>query len=193
MNTIKVSYRDIAKLLAKSMPLDGEDFGAKVNEYIEVIKALPAPARLALKSAYIFSKKVPREEREDLYQELVMAVLKAQVEDERLAYTICRCDWQNWWAKFKTREQFFGGSLNRIIEDADGGIIEAGELLVGEVDFDRRIDGDIDGKALYDQLPSWVKTIVDKRLAGISVTGGEKLMLNKFVNSRPTILASYGS
>jgi len=193
MNTIKVSHRDLAKMFVRSMPLEGQEFGDKVEEYIEIINALPAPAKIALKSAYIFSRKVPREEREDLYQELVLAVLKAQVDDERLAYTICRCDWQNWWQKFKTRQHFQAGSLNRAIEDAEGGIVEFGELLVGEVDFDRRMDGELDSKALYEQLPGWVKSIVDKRLIGKSITGGERHLLNKWVNTRPTILASYGS
>ena len=193
MNTIKVSYRDLAKMFCKSLPVEGEEFGKLVEEYIETIRALPAPARIALKSAYIFSRKVPREEREDMYQELVLAVLKARAEDERLAYSICRCDWQNWWQKFKTRQQYQAGSLNQAIESETGEVVEFGELLIGEVDFDRRMDGELDGKALYEQLPSWVRSIVDKRLIGKSITGGERHLLDKWVNTRPTILASYGS
>ena len=54
---------------------------------------------MALKVAYVFSRKVPRQEREDLYQDIALAVFKAKTKDERLAYAIARCDWRNWWRR----------------------------------------------------------------------------------------------
>ena len=190
MNYIKVEYRAIAKMLCKALPVDGQEFADKINEYTAVIKALPPAAKLALKSAYIFSQKVPREEREDLFQDIALAVLQAKATDERLAYAIARCDWQNWWPKYKIRQHY---SLDSVVEDSEGGRVSFGELLVGEVEFERKLNGDLDGKALYEALPSWVKTIVDKRLMGKSITGGERIMLDKWVMTRPTILASYVS
>ena len=58
---IQVTYRDIAKMLSSALPVEGEGFGDKVEEYLETIKALPREAKLALKVGYIFSRKVPRQ------------------------------------------------------------------------------------------------------------------------------------
>lgn len=190
---LKVSYRDIAKMLCKAMPIDGQDFRDKVESYITSLQRLPKEQRLALKSAYIFSSKVPKEEREDMYQELALALLKAKATDERLAYSIARCDWLNWWKSYKLHSQFYSGSLNQAVTTDTGDSIEFGELLVGDCEFDRRMDGDLDGQALYEQLPDWVKKLVDKRLQGYPIRGGDRQLLNKWVRSRPTILASYQS
>ncbi len=188
--SIQVSYRDIAKMLVKAMPIEGQDFGDKVNEYIGIIKAMPNEAKVSLKSAYIFSSKVPRAEREDMFQELALAILKAKTGDERLSYAIARCDWLNWWTKYRIRQHY---SLDSVIEDSEGQETTFGELLVGEVDFETRMNGDIDGQKLYEQLPSWVQNLVSKRMLGYPIRGGDRLILNKWVNSRPTILAEYQS
>jgi len=82
-------------MLASALPVEGEDFGDKVNEYLETIKALPREAKLAMKVGYIFSRKVPRQEREDMFQDIALAVFKVKARDERLAYAIARCDWRN--------------------------------------------------------------------------------------------------
>jgi len=185
---LKVTYRDIAKMLCSALPVEGEEFRERVESYIEAIKAMPTSAKLALKSAFVFSRKVPKPEREDLFQELALAVLKTKATDERLAYAVARCDWQNWWSKYKIRQHY---SLDSVVEDGEGNQVPYGELIVGEVEFERKLNGELDGKALYDQLPYWIKSIVDKRLIGKSITGGERIMLNKWVGSRPTVLASY--
>ena len=183
------TYRSIAKMLASALPLAGEEFGEAVNNYLEEIKRLPKGAKVALRSAYIFSRKVPAQEREDLFQELALAILEAKVEDERLAYAIARCDWQDWWEKYMTRSHYYAGSLNATLEDADGQAVEFGELLVGETEFERKMAGKVDGQALWAKIPNHLKPIVNKRLMGKSITGGEKLMLNKWIAQRPTILA----
>ena len=188
MNTIKVTYRDIAKMLCRAMPIQGEDYSNKVTEYLEAIKGMAPEAKTALKSAYIFSRKVPREEREDLFQELALAILKAHTKDERLAYTIARCDWRNWWAKYRIRQHI---NLDSVVEDDNGSQTSLGELLVGECEFENKINGDLDGERLYEQLPKWVQGIVAKRLEGRPIRGGERQILDKWVASKPMILASY--
>ena len=185
---MKVEYRDIAKMLCKALPVEGEEFREHVETCLDVIKSMPTSSKLALKSAYIFSRKVPKQEREDFFQDIALAVLKTQATDERLAYAVARCDWQNWWSKYKIREHY---SLDSVVDDGEGHTIPYGELIVGEVEFERKLNGDMDGQSLYDGLPYWIKTIVDKRLLGKSITGGERIMLNKWVGSRPTVLASY--
>ena len=187
-NYIKVTYRDIAKMLCQALPVEGSEFSLKVEEYIIELKRMPQGAKLALKSAYIFSRKVPREEREDMFQELALAVLKAKATDERLAYAVARCDWRNWWAKYSIRQHY---SLDSVVDDGEGNQVPYAELLVGEVEFEVKLTGDLDGQALLEQLPEWVQGIVEKRLIGKPIRGGERQLLNKWVAQRPTVLASY--
>lgn len=192
-NTQEVTYRKVAKMLCSALPIEGQEFGNMVQETLETIKAMPAEHKVALRAAYIFSRKVPREEREDMFQELALALLEVRTNDERLAYTIARCDWRNWWEKYKIRQHYLAGSLNRTLTDGEGNEVEFGELLVGEVEFERKMQGKIDGEALYKQLPAWVQRLVSKRLAGYPIRGGDRMMLNKWVLQRPLILAEYQS
>jgi len=187
---LKVTHRDIAKMLCKAMPIDGLDFRAKVEHYIDEIKRMPEASRTALKTAYVFGSKVPKEEREDFFQELALVLCKAQA-DERLAYSIARCDWQDWWKRYYKHSQYQNGSLNEAIISDTGDIAEFGELLVGDCEFEARLNGDMDGARLYDSLPNWVQKLVDKRLVGKPIRGGDRQLLNKWVNTRPTILAEY--
>lgn len=185
--TKTTTYRDIAKMLCRALPVEGQDFADKVNEYLDAIKAMPKEAKIALRSAYIFSRKVPREEREDMFQELCLAVLQVKTKNEKFGYAIARCDWKNWWQKFKIRSHY---SLDSVVNE-DGNAATFGELLVGEAEFERKMDGKIDGEALYQQLPGWVKKLVDKALLGYPIKGGDRQLLNRWVISRPTILANY--
>ena len=143
---IKVTYRDIAKMLASALPIEGEGFREKVESNLKTIQSLGTEAKTALKSAYIFSRKVPRQEREDLFQELALAVLKARTKDEKLAYAIARCDWLNWWKKYKIRQHY---SLDTIVEDEDGNPRQMAELIVGEVDFEYKMDGKVDAERIW--------------------------------------------
>jgi|GEM_PF-2559208 len=106
VNKIKVTYRQIAKHFCRALPIEGTNFGEKVSEVTEVIKRMPKAQRQALQCAYIFSHKVPRQERDDLFQELTLAILESQTEDIRLSYAIARCDWVNFWQKYKTKQHY---------------------------------------------------------------------------------------
>lgn len=178
---IQVTYRDIAKMIASALPVDGEDFGDKVTEYLEAIKAMAKTSRQALKCAYVFSRKVPREERDDMFQELALAILQVKPNDERLAYAIARRDWQNWWQKYMTRQHFMAGSLNDTVLDSDGDEVELAELVVGEVEFERKMDGYLDAKRIWDKLADHIKPIVNKRLLGKALTHTERNTLNYWV------------
>jgi len=177
---IQVTYRDIAKMLASALPVEGEEFGVKVNEYLETIKALPREAKLAMKVAYIFSRKVPRQEREDIFQDIALAVFKVKARDERLAYAIARCDWRNWWEKYSIRQHY---SLDSIVEDDDGNPITFAELLVGEVEFERKMNGKLDAERLWDKLPERIKPIVYERLIGKALNSSKRNILNRWVSA----------
>ena len=175
-----ITYRRIAIMLAAALPVEGEAFTDKVNKNLETIKALPQTAKVSLRSAYIFSRKVPRQEREDLFQEIALVVLKAKTKDEHLAYAIARCDWKDWWAKYKIRQHY---SLDSVTEDDDGNPVTLGELIVGEAEFERKMDGKLDAQRIWAVLPDKIKPIVTNRLLGKALTNTERSTLNRWVKS----------
>ena len=175
-----ITYRHVAKMLASALPVEGQEFGHKVELYLETIKRLPQEAKVALKSAYIFSRKVPREEREDLFQDIALAVLKVKTKDERLAYAIARCDWIDFWKAYKIREHY---SLDSVVEDTEGNPVTLSELLVGETEFERKMDGKLDAERIYNTLPLHIQPLIDKRLIGQPLNQTERKRLNRYVKA----------
>lgn len=180
MKTIKVTYRNIAIMLASSLPVEGEDFRNRVEINLKAIQSLSTEAKNALRSAYIFSRKVPRQEREDLFQELALAVLKACTKDEKLAYAIARCDWRDWWKKYKIRQHY---SLDSVTEDEDGNPATLGELIIGESEFELKMDGKLDAQRIWHKLPSNIKPIIQHRLLGQALNQNERKQLSRWVQS----------
>jgi DNA-directed RNA polymerase specialized sigma24 family protein len=168
-------------MLASSLPIEGEDFRDRVEINLKAIQSLTTEAKNALRSAYIFSRKVPKQERHDLFQDLALAVLKARTRDEKLAYAIARCDWLDWWKKYKIRQHY---SLDSVIEDEDGNPQRMGELIVGEVDFEYKLDGKLDAERIWHKLPDDIKTIVTHRLLGRALTRQERNALNYWIKSK---------
>jgi len=161
------SYQNVAKAA-----VGGPSF-EDANQYLELVlnttkalKGLDTNCRLAVEAAYIFSRKVPGNERQDLFQELVAAVLDSGTDNPAFAYTVARRDWQNWWAKYKLHSQFYGGYLSETITNSDGEETELAELLVGEVEFERKQIGRLDARALWQQIPKDIQSLVRKRLQG---------------------------
>lgn len=160
----EIDYRDIAKMLASALPVEGEEFRQAVEVRLAAIRAMPAASRLALVNAYWFSRRVPREEREDFFQDLALTLLKLQTKDAPLTYTIARCDWQNWWRTYRQQAHV---SLDSLAErDGPDGESTLAEHLVGAIEYQTRIDGDLDGATLWHQLPADIKALVTKRLQG---------------------------
>jgi len=175
-----ITYRHVAKMLASALPVEGQEFGLKVEQYLDTIQRLPQEAKTALKSAYIFSRKVPREEREDLFQDIALAVLKVKTKDERLAYAIARCDWRDFWKRYKIRQHY---SLDSIVDDTEGNPVTLGELLVGETEFERKMNGKMDAERIYNLLPSNIQPLIDKRLIGKALNQTERKRLNRYVKA----------
>lgn len=180
---VKVTNRDIAKMLCKSLPLEGQEFSAQVELAIETVRKLKPQARLALSCAYIFSAKCPRQDREDLFQDIALAVLKSGAKDEALAYSIARCDWRDWYEKRYFRDTKNAGSLDVTIEDGDGNEILASELLVGEVEFEAKECDYLDASTIWQKLPEEIRPIVQKRLTGLALTGTERSTLCRFTKT----------
>lgn len=168
MNQIatKANYSQIAKA-AISHSFDDDD------EYIELVKRtasayseLGTTGQLAVEAAYVFSRKVPSHERQDLFQELVLAVLDSGTENPAFAYTIARRDWQDWWKSFKLHSQYYEGSMNEVIVNSEGEETELAELLVGEVEFEAKQIDKLDARRLWQQIPKDIQKLVVKRLRG---------------------------
>lgn len=191
----EVTYRNIAKMLASALQVESE-FAAHVEQFLHEIEDLPKYQRNALKYAYIFSRKAPKEERQDLYQELSLRLLEARCKNDKLAYAIARCDWKDFWKAYKLHSQYNLDSIERMADSEDGGgygqdaidrRMYHAELLTGECEFEATIDSQI----LFSKLPHDVQGIVAKKLSGYASTKLEQSILRRFVNSNPVILAGY--
>ena len=183
------TLRDIAKWLASGLPLEGEDFGQQVQtverELLGMTKRNKANL-VALQTAYVFSKKVPKQERRDMFQELFLTLYEHKMSDNGLAYAIAHGDWCNWWRAYKIRSHY---SLD-MVADAECGD-SFGDLLVGVCDFEMQILGKINGDRLLEALPDYIRKIVQKKLNGHPTNKLEQSRLRRWVGERPTILAQY--
>jgi DNA-directed RNA polymerase specialized sigma24 family protein len=183
------TLRDVAKWLCSALPLEGEDFGQKVNAAERELSRMTKRNKanlVALQTAYVFSKKVPRQERQDLFQELFLTLFEHKAADNGLAYAIARADWCDWWRSYKIRSHY---SLD-MVADADSGD-SFGDLLVGVCDFEARILGKINGDRLLEALPDYIRKTVQRKLDGQPTSSRERAQLRMWVNLRPTILAQY--
>ena len=181
MKTIEVTHRHVAIMMASALTIEGEDFRNKVEANLEAIKALPGEQKTALKMAYIFSRKVPHQEREDLFQDIAVKLIEANTSEQRLAYAIARCDWRDWWKKYKIRQHY---SLDSVTEDEDGNPATLGELIIGESEFELKMDGKLDARKIWHKLPENIKLIVTNRLIGKALTNTERSTLNRWVKNK---------
>lgn len=160
------TYQQVSKaMLGPNFDRD-DSFIELVKQTAKQVEGLGVNAKLAVEAGYIFSRKAPREERQDLFQELVTAILDSGTEDAAFAYTIARRDWQNWWSKYKLHSQFYEGYLSDTITNSDGEETELAELLVGEVEFENKQIDKLDAQRLWQQIPADIQKLVIKRLQG---------------------------
>jgi len=167
MNQI-VEKHKLSKVLAGGTGqfYDDEQFIALQGDISKAIDKLDISAKLAIQAAYIFSRKAPASERQDLFQELLTAVLASGTEKLSFAYAIVRRDWQNWYKSYKLHSQFFSGYLSETILNSDCEETEIAELLVGEVEFERKQIDKLDAQSLWYRIPADIQQLVMKRLQG---------------------------
>jgi len=163
----EANYQNIAKAALGGPRFDHDQtYLDLVQSTRQSLENLDANGKLAVEAAYIFSRKVPVEERQDLFQELTTAILASGTDNPAFAYTIARRDWQDWWSKYKLHSQFYEGYLSETIVNADGEETELAELLVGEIEFERKQIDRLDTQQLWRQIPSDIQKLVLKRLQG---------------------------
>lgn len=161
------SYHHVTKAAIGGANFDHDDL------YIELVantrkamESLGRNARLAVEAAYIFSRKAPHSERQDLFSDLTTAILESGTEDAAFAYTIARRLYQNWWRGYSLHSQYHDGYLSETIMNADGQETELAELLVGEIEFERKQIDRLDAAQLWHQIPEKIQKLVLKRLRG---------------------------
>lgn len=101
-------------------------------------------------------------------------------EKQARRYAIARCDWRDWWKKYKIRQHY---SLDSVTEDEDGNPATLGELIIGESDFELKMDGKLDAQRIWHKLPSNIKPIIQHRLLGQALNQNERKQLSRWVQS----------
>lgn len=163
----QASYQTIAKAaIGGANFADDKAYMALIQSTRKSFENLTPNGQLAIEAAFVFSRKVPQNERQDLFQELLTAVLASGTENAAFAYAIVRRDWQNWYSSYKLHSQFYQGYLSETITDAEGQETELAELLVGEIEFERRQIDKLDAQKLWLQIPKHIQKLVLKRVLG---------------------------
>lgn len=172
------SYHDVAKAAIGC----GPDTFESHSDYVDLVRQTRAAfegmglnAKLAVEAAYIFSRKVPTNEQQDVFQELIAAILAIGTTDAAFAYTIARRDVQDWWRSYKLHSQYHGGHLSDTILNAENEETELAELLVGEIEFERKMISKLDTRRLWRQLPEDIKPLILKRLQGKPLGANRKV------------------
>ncbi|MBA7559795.1 hypothetical protein ES708_01410 [subsurface metagenome] len=191
-----VSCRQIAKVLARGMPVEGEEYSQIIEGYIKTLEALPDEQLQALRASYIFSGQAPQEERQDLFQELVSHTLTAlssydsHITDlEAFCYTVAKHKWNDFWDKKKRRKEILNGgfvSLNEPVQTREKEEIDLQELIAGEVKSESKLISELNAQAVFSTLPDKIKAIVQKRLdnkrqkRGRTISSAECTMLWRY-------------
>lgn len=218
---ILASERDIAKMLVKLIPVDfkPDDFLEQVNLIERKIKKMPKSTKLALKCAYIFGKKVPKQERQDMFQELTLKLIEANPQAENWAYTIARCDWLDWYRKYKVKSQYSEYDIESIVS-AEIGInaIHLHELeqksddMAILADSERvnqynkrsyqiavesltglleyeKLDNKLTARSIIAKLPKNIRIIANKRMIGKALLAKERQALCRYIKANPDIVS----
>jgi len=118
---VNTDTRKLAKALAKGLPVEGAAFGEHVDRIEHEVKALPKVRKTTLTLAYMFSAKVPRQERDDVSQEIILACLESGQTEERNLYVVARRTWVDWFRKWYTRQQYeLGIDFDKLVAERLG-------------------------------------------------------------------------
>jgi hypothetical protein len=99
----------MAEWSCSALPLEGEDFGQQVQTVEHELLRMTRRHKgnlIALQTAYVFSMKVTRQERRDMFQELFLSLYEHKMSDNGLAYAIAHGDWCSWWRAYKMRSHY---------------------------------------------------------------------------------------
>jgi hypothetical protein len=118
---VNTDTRKLAKALAKGLPVEGAAFGEHVDRIEHEVKALPKVRKTTLTLAYMFSAKVPRQERDDVSQEIILACLESGQTEESHLYIVARHTWAVWFKRWYTRQQYeLGIDFDKVVAERLG-------------------------------------------------------------------------
>jgi hypothetical protein len=118
---VNTDTRKLAKALAKGLPVEGAAFGEHVDRIEHEVKALPKVRKTTLTLAYMFSAKVPRQERDDVSQEIILACLESGQTEESHLYMVARHTWAVWFKRWYTRQQYeLGIDFDKVVAERLG-------------------------------------------------------------------------
>jgi hypothetical protein len=103
---VKTDTRKLAKALAKGLPVEGALFGEHVDAIECKVKALPKVQQTILSLAYMFASKVPRQERDDVSQEIIAACFESAETEESHLYMVARHTWALWFKRWYVKAQY---------------------------------------------------------------------------------------
>ena len=202
---MKVSYRRIARKLVWDMPaFSPEEFASKVDDYTEAIEAMPKEAQATLKAAYIINSIAPKEDQEDLFQELVSHILtvlaryKTPIRDiDGFCYKVANRKYQTWLRDKRNRKRLLDGgflSLDEPVKALNGEVVELHETVAGKLEWtdirpfnlESEISSELDCQAVLDTMPDRVRDLVIKRLdykkkVGHHISHSDSKMLWRYV------------
>ena len=80
--------------------------------------------------------------------------------------------------------------LDTVVEDSEGNPQQLAKLVIGEVDFERKIDGKVDAETIWHKLDNYpaIKSLILKRLLSQSLTRIESETLNRWAGKVGTTL-----
>lgn len=162
----------IAHLLAQGIP-------ETYSDNIQTLEAMTEVEQHTLSAAYIYSRKVPRDDQQDMFQELVSRILGALERRELAgattllypkAYTlkVARYGWISW-LKSRVRESMRIPFEESEVQDTpERGMIEA-------------IEAELGAQRIWRGLPADIQAIIRKRFDGESNTSSERVKLHKYL------------
>lgn len=114
---VRVTIRQISQMFTRALgvKLNSDEYLNHVESIMRIIEDMEVYQRHALKLAFLFSMRVSEIDKEDFFQDIVLALLEKRIENEKLAYTIARCDWLDWYRKYR-KKQDTEVSLNAILD-----------------------------------------------------------------------------
>lgn len=133
-------------------------------------------------------RRIPGQDREDVAQNLALALLEAKPANPKYAFAICRNKIVDWWRAYSIRQHY---SLDLMI-DGDGqgdGAKALGDTVASvsryELTFEQ-VEGKLDGASLYRKLPRDIKLIVAKRMKGKRTSNTERSRLARWLQNDGT-------
>jgi len=131
--------------------------------------------------------RIPYQEREDVLQELALRMLEARPCTAAMAFIIARNHVANWWRHYRAHRLYGDSDITYGSELTDTGE-EIIQTIVGEVEWQARIDSELEAKRIFSNLPPRIQGIISKRLAGRRLSGAERVALHRFVNTGHVII-----